>query len=73
VTLQQVIPKKILEKTMKDINKQVLETKYTFNLGQLLWVILDIEQHTFNSIPSQLILPKSIVVSIAIDHQMAII
>jgi hypothetical protein len=53
---------------MKDISKQVLETKYTFNLGQLLWVILDIKHHIFNSIPSQPILPKSVVVSVAIHY-----
>jgi hypothetical protein len=58
---------------MKDINKQVLETKYTFNLRQLLWVIPNIKHHIFNSIPSQPILPKSVVVSVAIDHQMAVI
>ncbi len=69
MTLEQVIPKKILEKNMKDISKQVLETKYTFNL----WVILDIKHHIFNLIPSQPILPISVVVSVAIDHQMAVI
>jgi hypothetical protein len=56
-----------------NINKQVLETKYTFNLGQLLWVIPAIKHHIFNFIPSHPILPKSVVVSIAIDHQMVII
>jgi hypothetical protein len=73
VTLEYVILVKILGKKLKNINKQVLETKYTFNLKQLLWVIPDIKHHIFNFIPSQPILPKSVVVSIAIDHQMVVI
>jgi hypothetical protein len=58
---------------MKDINKQVLETKYTFNLGQLLWVTPNIKHYIFNLIPSQPILPKSVVVLVAIDHQMVVL
>jgi uncharacterized protein YllA (UPF0747 family) len=30
---KQVIKKKLLKKKLKDISKQVLETKYTLNLG----------------------------------------
>jgi hypothetical protein len=33
---KQVTTKKTLEEIIKDINKRVLETKYTLNLGQLL-------------------------------------
>jgi hypothetical protein len=33
---KQVTTKKYLKENLKDINKQVLETKYTLNLGQLL-------------------------------------
>jgi hypothetical protein len=36
-------------------------------------VILNIKCHIFNSIPSKLALLESIVASIAIDHQMAVI
>jgi hypothetical protein len=34
---------KNLEEIMKDINTQVLETKYTLNLGQSLQIIPDIK------------------------------
>ncbi len=37
--------KKTLEEILRDISKQVLETKYSLNLGQLLWAILDIEHY----------------------------
>jgi len=33
---KQITTNKTLEKIQRDINKQVLETKYTLNLGQLL-------------------------------------
>jgi hypothetical protein len=46
---------------------------YTLNLGQLLWAILDIKRYIFNSVPSKPILPKPVVASVAIDHQMAVI
>jgi hypothetical protein len=36
VISKQVTIKKTLEEILKDINKQVLETKFTLNLGQLL-------------------------------------
>jgi hypothetical protein len=42
---------------MKDISKQVLETKYTLNLGQLLWVIPNIKHYILNPVPSKPILP----------------
>jgi hypothetical protein len=53
---EQVITKKTLEEIIKDINKQVLETKYTLNLGQLLRVILDIKHYILNPIASKPIL-----------------
>jgi hypothetical protein len=56
-----------------DIGKQVLETKFTLNLGQLLRMILDIKRYILNPISSKLALPKPIVASIAINHQMAMI
>jgi hypothetical protein len=42
-------------------------------LGQLLWAILDSKCCIFNPIPSKCTLPKLIVASVAIDHQMVII
>jgi hypothetical protein len=36
VNFEQDTTKKTLEKTLRDISKQVLETKYTLNFGQLL-------------------------------------
>ncbi len=47
VTLKQVTIEKILKENLKDISKQVLEIKYTLNLGQLLWVIDDIKLYKF--------------------------
>jgi hypothetical protein len=47
VTLKQVTIENTLKEKLKDINKQVLETKYTFKLGQLLWVIDDIKLYKF--------------------------
>ncbi len=73
IILEQVITNKILQEILRDFNKQVLETKYTLNLGQLLQRIFDIKHYIFNSIPSKPTLPKLVVESIAIDHQMAII
>ncbi len=43
----------ILKEILKDINKQVLGTKYTLNLGQLLKVIHDIKRYILNLIPSK--------------------
>jgi hypothetical protein len=40
---KQVIIENTLEEIFRDINKQVLGTKYTLNLGQLLQAILDIK------------------------------
>jgi hypothetical protein len=70
---EQVITEKTLEEILRNINKQVLETKHTLNLGQLLRVILDIKHYIFNPIPSKPTLLESVVTSVAIDHQMAII
>jgi uncharacterized membrane protein len=42
-------------------------------LGQLLGVILDIKRYILKLVPSKLVLLEFIVVSIAIDHQMAMI
>jgi hypothetical protein len=58
---------------LKDISKQVLETKYTLNLGQLLQVIHDIKRYILNSVTSKPTLPKLTVVSIVIDHKMVVI
>jgi hypothetical protein len=63
---------KILEEILRDISKQVLETKYTLNLGQLLRVILDIKRYIFDWVPSKHILPESTITSIAIYHQMVV-
>jgi hypothetical protein len=57
-----------LEEIFKYISKQVLETKYTFNLGQMLWVTPDIKHYKLNSITSK---PTLLKPSLAIDHQMA--
>jgi hypothetical protein len=38
-----VIVEKTLEEILRDINKQILETKYTLNLGQLLRAIPNIK------------------------------
>ncbi len=65
---QPVITKKTLKEFLRDINKQVLETKYTLNLGQLLWAIANIKCYIFNPIPSKPILLELVVTSIAIDH-----
>ncbi len=73
VNFEQDTTKKTLEKTLRDISKQVLETKYTLNFGQLLWVTLDIKHYIPNSVPSKLVLPKSVIVLVAIDHQMVVI
>jgi hypothetical protein len=71
VTKEQITTEKTLEESFKDINKQVLETKYTLNLGQLLWVIHDIKHDILNLIPSKPNVQESIVVAITIYHQMA--
>jgi hypothetical protein len=68
-----VIIEKALEEILRDISKQVLEATYTLNLGQLLWVTLDIKHYIFNLVPSKPILLKLKITSIAIDHQMTII
>ncbi len=47
---------KTLEEILKDISKQVLDTKYTLDLGQLLWVIPNAKCYILNSIPSKLII-----------------
>jgi hypothetical protein len=73
VISEQVTTEKTLKEIIRNINKQVLETKYTLNLGQLLWVILDIKCYIFNSVPSKPTLPELIVTSVTIDHQMAVI
>ncbi len=53
VVQQHVTTKKTLEQIMKDINTRVLETKYTLNLGQLLWVIHDIKYYILNHVLSK--------------------
>ncbi len=44
------LPKKKLEKILKDINIQVLETKYVINLVQLLSSVVDIKRYIFKPI-----------------------
>jgi hypothetical protein len=39
----------------RDINKQVLETKYTVKLGQLLWAILEIKRYVLTQYHQNLI------------------
>jgi hypothetical protein len=46
--LEHVTTKKTLEEILKDIIKQVLETKYTLNWGQLLQIIPDIKHYILN-------------------------
>ncbi len=70
---KEVITEKTLKEILKDINKQVLETKYTLNLGQLLWAIPNIKHYIFNSVPSKSTLLEPTIASIAINHQMVII
>jgi len=41
----------------RNISKQILKTKYTLNLGQLLWVIPDIKCYIFNLVPLKPTLP----------------
>jgi hypothetical protein len=68
-----------LEEILKDINTQVLETKYVINLGQLLKIVLDIKQYIFKPVKSiQLIQPEHVkpklaCATTAIDHQMFVI
>ncbi len=62
-----------MEENLKDINKQVLETKYTLNLGQLLWVIPNIKRYILNSILSKPNVQELVVALIAINHQMVVI
>ncbi len=38
-----------------------------------MWTILDIKHYIFNSVSSKPILPKPVIASVAIDHQMAVI
>ncbi len=73
VISKNVTIKKTLKEILNGINKQVMETKYKLNLGQLLWVILVIKLYILNLVPSKLILLEPAVASIAMDHQMAMI
>ncbi len=71
--LEHVTTNKTLEESIRDINKQVLETKCTLNLGQLLKAILDIKGYILNPVSSKHVLLESTVASITIDHQMVVI
>ncbi len=64
---------KTFEEIVKDISKQVLETKYTLNLGKLLQMIPNIKCYIFNPVPSKPALLEAVVASVAIDHQMVMI
>jgi hypothetical protein len=47
---------KTLEEILKDINTQVLETKYVINLGQLLKIVPNIKWYIFKPVkPIQLV------------------
>jgi hypothetical protein len=70
---EEVTTKKTLIEILRDINKQVLRTKYTLSLGQLLQAIPNIKRYIFNLVPSKPTLLEQIVASIAIDHQMVVI
>jgi len=50
VISEQVTIEKTLKKYLRDISKQVLETKYTLNLWQLLWTIPNIKCDIFNGL-----------------------
>jgi hypothetical protein len=71
--------KMTLEEILKGISIQVLETKYTINLGQLLKIIPNITRYIFKLVKIiQSIQPKHVYLKptcalVAIDHQMAII
>ncbi len=62
---------------MKDINTQVLETKYVINLGQLLKIVLDIKQYIFKPVKTiqlvQLVQLEPTYVAVVINHQMDVI
>ncbi len=73
VILGRLPNRRLLKEIIRDIRKQVLETKYTLNLGQLLEMTLDIKHYILNSILSKPALPKSTVASIVIYHKMVII
>ncbi len=60
VILEHVIINKILEQILRNISKQILETKYTLKLGKLLWAIPNIKHYIFNPIPSKPILPDAL-------------
>jgi hypothetical protein len=49
---QTTLLEKTLEKILKDINTQVLETKYVTNLGQLLRIMQDIKRYIFKLVKS---------------------
>ncbi len=70
---EHVTIEKTLEEILKNINKQVLKTKYTLNLGQLLQVILDIKHYILTLITSKPVLPKLVIILVPIDHQMVVI
>ncbi len=52
LTTQTTLLKKILEKILRDINTQILETKYVTNLEQLLKVVPYIKRYIFRPIKS---------------------
>ncbi len=68
IILEHVIINKTLKPIFRNINKQVLEAKYTLNLAQLLWEIFDIKGYILNYMPSKPTLPELVVTSVAMDH-----
>jgi hypothetical protein len=70
---------KTLKEILRDINTQVLETKYVINLGQLLKIVPYIKWYIFKLIkPIQLVQLERVqaeptCATIVIDHQMVVI
>jgi len=61
--------KKILEEILKDINTQVLETKYVINFGQLLKIVLNIKWYIFKPVkPFQLVQPKLVQLNLLVQQ-----
>ncbi len=79
LTTQITILEKILEDILRDINIQILETKYVINLRQLMKIVLDIKWYIFKLAKLvQPVQPKFVHLEptcaiVAIDHQMVVI
>ncbi len=68
-----------MKEILRDINIQVLETKYVINLGHFVKIVPNIKWDIFKSVKyvqlvqPELVHPKPTCVAMAIDHQMAMI